>query len=183
MEAAKSKRLLEDIIGQEVSGYRASTYSIVQSSLWALDVLCELGFKYDSSIFPIRHDLYGIPSAPRRPGTMTTPGGRSILEFPMTTASVFGFHVPVSGGGYFRLLPYWFTRSGLRQVNHREKSPFVFYLHPWEIDAGQPRLKVKWRSRIRHYTNLGRTEGRLERLLTDFEFAPMRTVLSELGLS
>ena len=181
-ETRDSKALLEDITGERVAGYRASTYSITRRSLWALDVLCELGFEYDSSVFPIRHDLYGIPDAPVRPGVMKAPGGGSILEFPMSTASFGGLRVPVSGGGYFRLLPYWLTRAGLKKLNDDEKRPFVFYLHPWEVDAGQPVVKAKLLSRIRHYTNLDRTEGRLRRLVGEFRFAPMREVLASLQL-
>jgi polysaccharide deacetylase family protein (PEP-CTERM system associated) len=181
-ETRDSKALLEDITGHAIDGYRASTYSITSRSLWALDVLCDLGFKYDSSIFPIRHDLYGIPDAPRRPGVMRAPGGGDILEFPMSVAQIAGFKLPVSGGGYFRLLPYWLTRTGLRQLNNDEKRPFVFYLHPWEVDTEQPVLKAKFLSRFRHYTNLHRTEGRLRRLLGEFRFAPMRNVLAGLGL-
>lgn len=181
-ETRDSKSLLEDITGQEVQGYRASTYSITRRSLWALDVLCELGFRYDSSIFPIRHDVYGIPDAPTRPGVMTAPSGGSIVEFPMSTARIAGVKLPVSGGGYFRLLPYWLTRSGLRQLNRHEQRPFVFYLHPWEVDPGQPAIKTRLLSRLRHYTNLGRTEQRLRRLVTEFRFAPVSQVLADLGL-
>ncbi len=181
-ETADSKALLEDITGAPVLGYRASTYSITNRSLWALDVLCELGFRYDSSIFPIRHDVYGIPDAPQRPGIIQAPGGASITEFPMSTARVAGVRLPVSGGGYFRLLPYWLTCMGLRTLNQDEKRPFVFYLHPWEVDPGQPSIKVKLLSRLRHYTNLSRTEQRLRRLMGEFRFAPMRDVLVDLGL-
>lgn len=181
-ETRDSKSLLEDITGAPVLGYRASTYSITRRSLWALDVLCELGFSYDSSIFPIRHDLYGIPDAPRQPSVVEAPGGARITEFPMSTSRIGGVRLPVSGGGYFRLLPYRLTRMGLRRINHQEKRPFVFYLHPWEVDPDQPSIKAKLLSRVRHYTNLARTESRLRRLLGDFRFAPMRDVLADLGL-
>jgi polysaccharide deacetylase family protein (PEP-CTERM system associated) len=181
-ETRDSKALLEDILGEPIAGYRASTYSITRRSLWALDVLCELGFTYDSSIFPIRHDLYGIPDAPVRPSVIKAPCGASIVEFPMSTARMAGIKLPVSGGGYFRLLPYWLTRAGLRKLNHIEKRPFVFYLHPWEVDPGQPTIDVKWLSRVRHYTNLSRTERRLRKLVDEFRFAPMRDVLAELDL-
>jgi polysaccharide deacetylase family protein (PEP-CTERM system associated) len=182
-ETRDSKSLLEDITGHAIDGYRASTYSITSRSLWALDILCELGFKYDSSIFPIRHDLYGIPDAPTRPGVMKAPGGGEIVEFPMSVAPMAGFKLPVSGGGYFRLLPYWLTRMGLQRVNQREQRPFVFYLHPWEVDPEQPVVKAKLLSRFRHYTNLDRTESRLRRLLGEFRFAPVRDVLADLGLT
>jgi polysaccharide deacetylase family protein (PEP-CTERM system associated) len=181
-ETRDSKALLEDICGRRIDGYRASTYSITRRSLWALDVLCELGFRYDSSIFPIRHDLYGIPDAPIEPGVIRAPGGGSIVEFPMSTARIAGLKLPVSGGGYFRLLPYWLTRAGLSKLNHRQRRAFVFYLHPWEIDPGQPAIPVKLLSRLRHYTNLSRTESRLRKLMGEFRFAPMGEVLGSMGL-
>lgn len=181
-ETRDSKSLLEDITGEPVAGYRASTYSITRKSLWALDILCDLGFRYDSSIFPIRHDVYGIPDAPLRPGVIRTPGGSSIVEFPMSTVQIGGFKLPVSGGGYFRLLPYWLTRAGLSRLNRSEQRPFVFYLHPWEIDEGQPPVKARLLSRLRHYSNLGKTEQRLRRLLSEFRFAPASKVLGDLQL-
>jgi polysaccharide deacetylase family protein (PEP-CTERM system associated) len=176
-ETLDSKALLEDIIGERVLGYRASTYSITHKSLWALDILREVGFAYDSSIFPVHHDLYGIPDAPKSPAQIRTPSGASIVEFPMSTAQLLGMTIPVSGGGYFRLLPYWLTRMGLRKLNHGLKQSFIFYLHPWEIDPYQPRVRASVKSTLRHYTNLHRTEARLRRLLTEFRFAPAREVL------
>jgi polysaccharide deacetylase family protein (PEP-CTERM system associated) len=176
-ETLESKALLEDIIGAPVLGYRASTYSVTKRSLWALDILAEAGFIYDSSIFPIHHDLYGIPDASEVPSRISTPKGASIVEFPMCAVPLFGAKVPVSGGGYFRLLPYWLTRAGLRKLNHQLRRPFIFYLHPWEVDPGQPRVKAGLKSRLRHYTNLGRTEQRLRRLIGEFAFAPVREVL------
>jgi len=160
-ETYESKALLEDIIGAPVIGYRASTYSITSKSLWALDIILEAGFLYDSSVFPIRHDMYGIPDASPVPAPMITPKGASIVEFPMSTAPMFGMKMPVSGGGYFRLLPYWLTRAGLRKLNHDQRRPFIFYLHPWEIDPGQPRVPTTFKSRLRHYTNLDRVDERL----------------------
>jgi len=141
-ETLRAKSLLENITGSAVLGYRAASYSIVRKSLWALDILVELGFAYDSSIFPIRHDRYGIAGAQRAPHRLPTPGGKVILEWPLSTVRVCGFNFPVSGGGYFRLLPYWLTRWGLNTINHREARPFIFYLHPWEIDPGQPRVRA-----------------------------------------
>jgi len=181
-ETRDSKALLEDILGAPVLGYRASTYSITKRSLWALDVLCEAGFVYDSSIFPIRHDRYGIPDAAQVPSRVITPRGASIVEFPMSTAPMFGVKLPVSGGGYFRLLPYWLTRAGLTKLNSRMQRPFIFYLHPWEVDPEQPRVKTNWRSRFRHYTNLDQCEARLRRLIGEFKFAPVRDVLSSQSL-
>ena len=176
-ETYESKALLEDIIGSRVLGYRASTYSITRRSLWALDVLHEAGFIYDSSIFPIHHDVYGIPDASQVPSRVATPKGASIVEFPMSTAPMFGARLPVSGGGYFRLLPYWLTRSGLRKLNGQLGRSFIFYLHPWEVDPGQPRVPARLLSRLRHYTNLERCEARLRRLIGEFRFAPVRDVL------
>jgi polysaccharide deacetylase family protein (PEP-CTERM system associated) len=171
-ETARSKGLLEDAIGQPVLGYRAASFSIVRDSLWALDDLIDLGFRYDSSIFAIRHDRYGIPDASPLPGRVTAPSGRSILEFPMAPANFFGLKIPVTGGGYFRILPYRLTLAGLRRINAAGR-PFAFYLHPWEIDPGQPRISVGTFSRFRHYTNLSRCQERLRRLLKEFTFGPM----------
>jgi polysaccharide deacetylase family protein (PEP-CTERM system associated) len=181
-ETLRAKELLEDITGSAVLGYRAASYSIVRRSLWALDVLVELGFTYDSSIFPVRHDRYGIPDAERWPHHLSTPGGKVIVEWPLSTALVFGIRIPTSGGGYFRLLPYWLTRWGLRSINHREAKPFIFYLHPWEIDPAQPRISAGWLSRFRHYTNLHKCEDRLRNLLREFRFGTARDGLIQLGL-
>jgi len=181
-ETQRAKGLLEDLIGQPVRGYRAASFSITPKSRWALDTLIELGFEYDSSIFPVRHDRYGMPGAARMPGLVEAPSGKRIVEFPMSTALLGGMPVPVSGGGYFRLLPYWLVRSGLQSINSRDQMPFTFYLHPWEIDAEQPRVKGGLLSRIRHYTNLDRCEERLRRLLSEFQFTSMRRVLQSSGL-
>jgi len=171
-ETHRSKSLLEDLTGAKVRGYRAASYSITRTSLWALDILEELDFVYDSSIFPINHDIYGIPGAPRKPHKVAS--GR-LLEVPLTTVSVAGQRLPCAGGGYFRLLPYAFFRWSLRRVNN-EGLPAVFYLHPWEIDPGQPRIKASLKSRFRHYTNLERTEGRLRNLLREFRWDRMDRV-------
>jgi polysaccharide deacetylase family protein (PEP-CTERM system associated) len=181
-ETYESKALLEDITGTPVIGYRASTYSITRRSLWALDILNEAGFLYDSSIFPIRHDVYGIPDAPQIPSRIPTPKGASIVEFPMSTAPMFGTRIPVSGGGYFRLLPYWLTRKGLSKLNLELARPFIFYLHPWEVDPGQPRVRTSWKSQLRHYTNLDRCEARLRRLIGEFRFGRVRDVLTNAAL-
>ena len=181
-ETLRAKDLLEDITGSGVDGYRAASYSIVRESLWALDILVELGFVYDSSIFPVHHDRYGIPNAERVPHRMSTPKGKSIVEWPLATAKIWGCRLPVAGGGYFRLLPYWLSRWGLASINRRELRPFVFYLHPWEIDPAQPRVSASWLSRFRHYTNLGKCEGRLRRLLGEFQFGTARDGLVQLGL-
>lgn len=178
-ETRRSKQLLEDACGAAVEGYRAASFSIVRESLWALDVLLDEGFRYDSSVFPIRHDRYGIPGAKPSPGLLRAPSGREIVEFPMSTASLFGMRLPVSGGGYFRILPYPLIRAGLRQINGTQRQPFTFYLHPWEIDPEQPRVEVGAFSRFRHYTNLDVCYSRLDRLLREFEFTSMRRVLEE----
>jgi polysaccharide deacetylase family protein (PEP-CTERM system associated) len=181
-ETTRAKRFLEDVIGQPVLGYRAASFSITRESLWALDVLIDLGFEYDSSIFPIRHDRYGIPGASPAIGRISGPSARTLVEFPMSAATFLGVQVPVSGGGYFRILPYWLTRKGLRQINESADRPFTFYLHPWEVDPGQPRVKVSAFSTFRHYTNLHKCEARLRQVLTDFSFSTMRDVLTSHGL-
>jgi len=181
-ETHRAKTLLEDLTGTPVIGYRAASFSITPSSIWALDTLVEQGFVYDSSIFPVRHDRYGMPGADRAPGFVNAPSGGRIAEFPMSTAAFGPVRVPVSGGGYFRLLPYWITRAGLRSINEQERQPFTFYLHPWEIDADQPRVKASFVSRFRHYNNLSKCEGRLRRLLGDFRFTTMHNVLRARGL-
>jgi len=181
-ETLRSKNLLENITGSAVLGYRAASYSIVRESLWAMDILADLGFAYDSSIFPVHHDRYGIPDAERIPHRMSTPGGKSIVEWPLATATVLGFRLPVAGGGYFRLLPYWLSSWGLASINRRDLQPFMFYLHPWEVDPAQPRVSASWLSRFRHYTNLDRCEERLRRLLGEFEFGTARDGLAKLGL-
>ncbi len=221
----KAKTILEDIIGEEVVGYRAPSYSITEKSKWAFGVLVEEGFKYDSSIFPIRHDFYGIPHAPRFPfmvslngngtpqfnplsfvsverGTLNvepsiskaelrTPNSEPrtsdvdprtlnyILEFPISTVPLGGLNFPLSGGGYFRLFPYPLIKKGLKRINDKEKHPFIFYFHPWEIDPGQPRIeKAGTKSKFRHYLNLDKTEPRLKHLLKDFRFLTVRHLLN-----
>jgi polysaccharide deacetylase family protein (PEP-CTERM system associated) len=180
-ETMRSKQLLEDITGAAVRGYRAASYSITGQSRWALDILAEAGFVYDSSIFPVHHDRYGMPGTPKHPYNLITDNGHSLVEFPLSTARVFGCRMPVAGGGYFRLYPYAVTRFGLRQINRQDK-PFIFYLHPWEIDPDQPRIAARLLSRFRHYNNLDRCEGRLQRLMGDFSFGTTWSVLSDLGL-
>jgi polysaccharide deacetylase family protein (PEP-CTERM system associated) len=181
-ETIRAKNILEDIIQQQVRGYRAASYSITEKSLWALDILAEAGFVYDSSIFPVRHDRYGMPDTPEYPYRLTTPAGHSIIEFPLSTAKIINYRLPVAGGGYFRLYPYWLSRMGLRQINRHDK-PFIFYLHPWEVDPDQPKISASWFSRFRHYNNLDKCESRLRNLVTDFQFATVRDVLSDLGLT
>ncbi len=177
-----AKRLLEEIAGVEVEGYRAPTYSIVKETLWATEILLEEGFRYDSSIFPIHHDRYGIPDAPRFPWVVARANGASLVEFPISTVRVLGLNLPFVGGGYLRLLPPGVARWGMRRLNRREGRPAIVYVHPWEIDPGQPRQPVGWLTRLRHYGNLGRTGARLADLFERFRFGTVRQVLDQLEL-
>jgi len=181
-ETLRSKQLLEDLVSAPVLGYRAASYSITQASYWAVDIIAEAGFRYDSSIVPVHHDLYGLPTASAEPHRLVTERGSSIVEFPPTTYNLFGRRIPVAGGGYFRLYPYALTRFFLNKINRVQRRPFIFYLHPWEVDPDQPRIRTNLRSRFRHYTNLGKTEPRLRRLIADFQFDTVRHVIERLGL-
>ena len=180
-ETFRAKDILEDIVQEPVRGYRAASYSITQRSLWALDILAEAGFDYDSSIFPVRHDRYGIPGSPEFPYVLDTPEGNKLVEFPISTAKFLGYRLPVAGGGYFRLYPYWLSRAGLRQINNKQK-PFIFYLHPWEVDPEQPRITASRLSRFRHYNNLDKCESRLRKLVSDFQFTTVENVLLDQGI-
>lgn len=179
-DTVRAKNALEDIIGKKVKGYRAPSYSITSRSLWAFDILEELGFEYDSSIFPIVHDRYGIPDAPRFRYRLP---GHNLIEYPISTALFLKKKIPVAGGGYFRIFPYWFTALALNKINSCDREPFIFYFHPWEIDPEQPRMKnASAVSRFRHYKNLDQTMTRLEKLLRDFDFIPLQaTSLSPLS--
>ncbi|WP_303905765.1 XrtA system polysaccharide deacetylase [Thiohalomonas denitrificans] len=179
-ETIRAKAVLEEQAQQPVIGYRAASWSVTSESLWALDILHEVGFQYDSSIFPVRRDIYGIPGSPRDIHQRPTNSG-PLTEFPPATLPVFGRNLPVGGGGYFRLYPYAFTRAALRRTNQIGSCRFMFYVHPWEIDPEQPRLAAGIKSRFRHYLNLTRCEQRLCRLLGDFQFDTARNVLAELG--
>lgn len=192
-DVRRSKEILENLIGCEVLGYRAPSYSISQQTPWAFDELLEAGYVYDSSIFPVKHDFYGMSDWPRFAGLAVKGGDgqwqpaesgqpsseqQSMMELPITTLSLAGKNLPISGGGYFRLFPYVASRWGLRRINQVDKQPFVFYLHPWELDPGQPRMAgAGLKSRFRHYLNLHKTKGRFNRLLTDFQFVPIRNGL------
>jgi polysaccharide deacetylase family protein (PEP-CTERM system associated) len=172
----RAKAVLEAASGLPIFGYRAPSYSITRQSLWALDVLIDEGYVYDSSIYPVRHDRYGIPDWPRHIHEIRRAGG-SIWELPGSTIRLARTNLPVGGGGYFRLLPYGWTRNGIRWLNRREGHPAVFYLHPWEIDPSQPRIPCSSVSRLRHYRNLDKTEARLTQLLSDFRFGTVSEVL------
>jgi len=166
----RSKRILEDIVGKPVLGYRAPSFSITPRNLWALDVLKEAGFQYDSSIFPISmHDRYGFAGASTRP--FVWPNG--LVEIPLAVYPLGRHMLPVAGGGYFRLFPYWYFRRAFTRLN-RERRAFTFYLHPWELDPDQPRMRVPWLYRFRHYVNLHKTEARLRRLIGDFRFTTLK---------
>jgi polysaccharide deacetylase family protein (PEP-CTERM system associated) len=181
-DVTRAKSALEDASGHAVIGYRAPTFSVMRETLWSLAVLCEAGFRYDSSIFPIVHDRYGIPDAPRFPHRLKTLNGGDLIEFPMSTVLMLGRRVPVGGGGYFRITPYALTRRALRRINTSDRQPAMVYLHPWELDPQQPRLPVGPLTRFRHLVNVGKTEARLVRLLGDFAFGPAAEVLAETGL-
>jgi polysaccharide deacetylase family protein (PEP-CTERM system associated) len=163
-----AKIILEDITGVEVKGYRAPSFSVGAGNLWAFDCIAEAGYRYSSSVYPIRHDHYGMPDAPRfahqvRPG---------LVEVPLTTVRLFERNFPAGGGGYFRLMPYAMSRWLLRRVNQRDGASAIFYFHPWEIDPAQPRIPgIDVRTRFRHYVNLNRTKARLARLLQDFAWS------------
>jgi polysaccharide deacetylase family protein (PEP-CTERM system associated) len=180
-DTLEAKKLLEDIIGAPVLGYRAPSFSITRNSLWAYEILIELGFSYDSSVFPIKHPNYGWPRAPRFPFMIRTTGG-SILEFPMPTLQLAGVRAPIGGGAYLRLLPYWFTRWALRYINEGEERSASVYLHPWELDSEQPRMQGSVSARLRHYFGLKGAEAKLRRMLLDFEVQPMNSLIDELNL-
>jgi polysaccharide deacetylase family protein (PEP-CTERM system associated) len=178
-DTRRSKAVIEDLIGEPVRGYRAPSYSITARNLWALDVLAEEGFEYDSSIFPVHHDRYGIPDFSRWPvHGYRTPGGHRIDEFPLTTFQVGRLNLPAAGGGYLRILPSRWTHHGIRAAN-RQGRPAILYIHPWEIDEGQPRMPGLGALRhLRCYYNLAGTYARLEEVLASYRWGPVREVLA-----
>jgi polysaccharide deacetylase family protein (PEP-CTERM system associated) len=171
-DTQRAKRAIEDAAGVGVFGYRAPTFSIVERSYWALEILGELGFRYDSSIFPIHHDFYGVPSYSPLPRRHPLGSVAHLVEVPMSTFRVFGVNFPIGGGGYLRIFPLRYTFFGVDRVN-RHGQPLVLYFHPWEIDPGQPRMALPLKSRLRHYTNLGKMESRIGALLGRYSFAPV----------
>jgi polysaccharide deacetylase family protein (PEP-CTERM system associated) len=178
-DVARAKHTLEDLTGEAVLGYRAPSFSFTAKSQWGPDVLLDLGFAYDSSVFPVKDSLYGMPDAERFPYVIREKDGRRLVEFPITTTEIFGRNLPLGGGGYLRLLPYVYMKWGMRRVNRAEGKGTVVYIHPWEIDPGQPRMKTAGRRGFSsHYVNLASTEKKLRRLFRDFRFAPMRDCLS-----
>ena len=174
-----AKDRLEQIIGSKIIGYRAPSFSITKDSLWAFEILIEMGFRYDSSIFPVDHPNYGMPRGPRTPFRVPTVRG-TIVEFPMPTLELGGARSPFGGGAYLRLLPYWYTRWGIRFLNEREGQPACVYVHPWEIDTGQPRMKGSVTARMRHYLGLRGLETKLRGLLRDFNFQTMGALIGEM---
>ena len=179
-ETKRSKLMLEDLIGQAVRGYRAASYSITKKSLWALDTLTELGFDYDSSIFPVHHDRYGIPEAPREIHRAQSANGGVLTEFPLSTALLGSTTIPIAGGGYFRIYPYWLTNMLWRRAIAETEAPQVFYLHPWEIDPDQPKIDgLSLLSKFRHYFNLGKCEKRLAKHMNNFSFTTMASIIDK----
>lgn len=163
----RAKQVLEDVAGVEVRGYRAPSFSIGRGNLWAFDCIEEAGYSYSSSVYPVQHDHYGMPDAPRFPFRVR----ERLLEIPVTTTRVFGRNLPAGGGGYFRLAPYQVSRWAIGRVNRVDRRPAIFYFHPWEIDPRQPRVNgISAKTRFRHYLNLDRTEARLQQLMRDFHW-------------
>jgi polysaccharide deacetylase family protein (PEP-CTERM system associated) len=173
--------VLQDQSGQPVVGYRAASFSIGARNMWALDVLAEAGFLYDSSIFPVVHDRYGVPGAPRQIHRLTTPAGGQLVEIPPSTLSLGPLTLPVAGGGYLRLTPLAVTRRIVAHLNRRERIPAIVYVHPWEIDPPQPRIRGRLSNRFRHYHGLSRTETKLRALLSEFRFGTLDAVIGEAG--
>jgi polysaccharide deacetylase family protein (PEP-CTERM system associated) len=173
----RARAAIEDASGAKVEGYRAPTFSILDKSLWAIEILAEEGFVYDSSVFPVKHDLYGMPHAPRFLYQWSCRSGKTLYEVPPLTVRFAGRNLPVAGGGYLRILPMWYTRWALTRIARRDGRPPVIYFHPWEIDPGQPRIEAGLRSRLRHYLNLRRMESRIKELLAGATYVPLRSFL------
>ena len=178
-DLSASIKILQDLSGRPVRGFRAPTFSIVERNLWAFDVIAEAGLQYDSSIYPIWHDRYGIPHAPRRPFAVDTKSGKKIVEFPMPTLRILKKNIPFGGGGYLRLLPLWFTIMGIKKFN-KEGSPAIIYMHPWEFDVHQPRVKLSKLQSIRHYGRINQNPGKLAALLKKFNWMAMEDYLKEI---
>jgi polysaccharide deacetylase family protein (PEP-CTERM system associated) len=175
-DVRRSLEIIEGITGEKILGFRAPSFSVTTRSLWAIEILQSFGLLYDSSVFPIIHDLYGIPDAPRHPYQIAD----GFWEFPMTTVRVLGANLPVGGGAYLRIFPYWWTRWGIRQANS-DGDPAVVYLHPWELDPEHPKIKTSRVNHLRHYANLEKTEHRLLALCRDFRFTSLRGLLHQVA--
>lgn len=175
-DASKAKDMLEQLTGSAVVGYRAPSFSINKQSEWAFEILKEIGHSYSSSTYPVKHDLYGVPDWPQQP-YMRKEG---LLEIPMPILERFGKQLPIAGGGYFRLMPYWLSSRLISQFLLEDKMPYMFYFHPWEIDPDQPRVaNAPLKSKFRHYVNLNRMEDKLTRLLTQFNWASLEQVYQQ----
>jgi polysaccharide deacetylase family protein (PEP-CTERM system associated) len=179
-ELERSRKLLQDLSGQPVEGHRAASFSIGRRNLWALDIVAENGFRYDSSLFPVRHDRYGMPQAPREIHRLKTPCGNTLIEFPPSTLSIAGQNLPIAGGGYLRLYPLGLTRLAIRRLN-RSGQPAMVYVHPWEVDPHQPRINAPLKSRFRHYVGLNGTARKLATLMGRFRFAPTSEVIADIN--
>ena len=176
-DVRRAKARLEDLAGGPVIGYRAPNFSIGREQAWAYEILIEEGFRYDSSVYPILHDRYGEPRAPRFPYQVFRNGVACLTEFPIGTARLFGVNLPIGGGGFFRLSPFELVRRAIHHVNERERQPIMFYVHPWELDPGQPRPPMAWHHRLRHYIGIEREASKLACLLEQFRFGTAREVL------
>ncbi len=179
VDTRRAKAAIEDASGKQVIGYRPPSFSVTKKSSWALNILVEEGFQYDSSVFPVEHPSYGIPDAPRTPYWVTTASGR-ILEFPMPTLSIGSKRSPIGGGAYLRFLPYGYTRWAIQHLNRHENFPVCVYIHPWELDPEQPRMGGSLSARARHYFGLGGTENKLRKLVRDVEFCTLSSLMNEL---
>ena len=176
-DTLEATKVLEDVVGRPITTYRAPCYSVTPRSTWALEILADAGYEIDSSVFPVKHDLYGFPGFSRFPVRAKLPSGRTMIEVPMSTLRHAGCNLPGPGGGYLRIFPSMYSRHALKQLNLREKRPGVVYLHPWEVDPDQPRMQGGWKSRLRHYTGLRSMERKLTGLLERFAFVPMSTLV------
>ncbi len=175
-DITRTKKLLEKLAGTEVIGYRAPSYSITKQNFWAIKVLHQCGYRYDSSIFPIHHHRYGIPDFSRFPTTIPVGDKDAMREYPISTVRMFGKNIPVGGGAYARLFPLCLIMHGLKRINRKEGQPFIFYFHPWEIDPKQPRIDCSRLTRVRHYGNLHAMERKLERIMQQFAFQPIKDI-------
>jgi polysaccharide deacetylase family protein (PEP-CTERM system associated) len=180
-ETQRAKSTIEQACGRAVAGYRAASFSITRPSLWALDVLAECGFAYDSSVFPVVHDRYGLPGAPRSIYRLRTASGGSLVEIPPSTLRLGRLVLPAAGGGYLRLFPTWWTRWVVRRLNRREGLPAIVYVHPWEVDPEQPRFRVALPTRLRHYGGLHGTAAKLRDLWAGFGFGTLSDVVARSG--
>lgn len=176
-DVERSINILAEITGEKISGYRAPNFSLMEETLWAYESLVDLGLRYDSSVFPVRNNSYGYPKAPRFPYLIETKKGGQLLEIPLTTYPIMDKNIPIAGGGYLRLYPYWFIKKGIKKVNSQGK-PAIIYLRSWELDPSPPKVKAKFFNKFRHYANLDLMENKVKSLLKDFEFAPIREVFN-----